>query len=350
MAELRIEGVHKHFGDTRAISGVDLSVGDGEFCVLVGPSGCGKSTLLRLIAGLEEISQGHVWIGSRDVNDLAPKERDIAMVFGNSALYPHMKVFANMAFGLGLAGADRAEIDARVGDAARVLDLSQLLERLPRQLSGGHRQQVAIGRAIVRKPQVFLFDDPLSSLDAKLRARMRVEIRELHRRLKTTSIYVTSDQAEAMTMADRIVVMHGGIVEQTGSPRDLYDRPANTFVAGYIGSPAMNQLRARVGIDGASVDIAEATIPVPDWHAPPGTEAVLGVRPEHLALGDDGIRVQVSLVEAIGADTLVSCESAAGPLVARLRERRALRPGDRITLAPRPRAMHVFDADSGKRI
>ncbi len=350
MSEVHIEGVHKHFGDKHVIRGIDLSIGDGEFCVLVGPSGSGKSTLLRLIAGLEEISQGRVTIGSRVVNDLAPEKRDIAMVSENYSLYPHKTVYGNMAFGLELARADRAEIDRRVRDAARTLDLSQLLESLPRQLSAGERQRVAIGRAIVRKPRLFLFDEPLSKLDASSRARMRAGIRELHQQSKATSIYVTQDQVEAMTMADRVVVMRDGIVAQSGAPLELYDKPANAFVAGFFGSPAMNRLAARVGIDGASVDVAGATLPVPDWHAPPGTEVVFGVRPEHLRLGDDGLEVEVSTVEPIGADTVVSCKSAAGPVVAMFRERHQFRPGQRITLVPIARALHVFDAGSGKRI
>ena len=255
MAAVAIRGVHKHFGETKVIKGVDVAIADGEFCVLVGPSGCGKSTLLRMVAGLEEISSGTIEIGGKVVNDVPPKERDIAMVFQNYALYPHMKVYDNMAFSLKLAKAERAEIDRRVQEAARILGLSQLLDRYPRQLSGGQRQRVAMGRAIVRDPQVFLFDEPLSNLDAKLRVQMRTEIKELHQRLRTTSVYVTHDQIEAMTMADKIVVMHDGIVEQMGSPLELYDRPANTFVAGFIGSPAMNMLKGAVSAGGASIDL-----------------------------------------------------------------------------------------------
>ena len=247
MARVTIRSVQKHFGSTHVIRGVDIAIADGEFCVLVGPSGCGKSTLLRMIAGLEEISEGEIAIGDTVVNRVPPKERDIAMVFQNYALYPHMTVRDNMSFALMLAKQPKAEVEARVKKAADILGLTAYLDRYPRQLSGGQRQRVAMGRAIVRDPQVFLFDEPLSNLDAKLRVQMRTEIKELHQRLKTTSIYVTHDQIEAMTMADKIVVMKDGVVEQTGDPLTLYDRPANTFVAGFIGSPAMNMLPGVVG-------------------------------------------------------------------------------------------------------
>src|SRR3982750_3359772 len=243
MASVAIRGVRKSFGTATVIHGVDVDIQDGEFVVLVGPSGCGKSTLLRMIAGLENITAGEIRIGDRVVNNLPPKERDVAMVFQNYALYPHMTVAANMGFSMRLRGAPKSEIDARVKRAAEILGLSPYLERFPRQLSGGQRQRVAMGRAIVRDPQVFLFDEPLSNLDAKLRVQMRTEIKELHQRLKTTTIYVTHDQIEAMTMADKIVVMHDGLVEQIGAPLELYDRPSNVFVAGFIGSPAMNFLK-----------------------------------------------------------------------------------------------------------
>src|SRR3569623_1216042 len=249
MAPVAIRDVHKAFGSTHVIHGVDISIGDGEFVVLVGPSGCGKSTLLRMIAGLENITSGEIRIGDRVVNNLPPKARDVAMVFQNYALYPHMTVAANMAFSMKLRGAPQDETDARVKRAAEILGLSKLLERFPRQLSGGQRQRVAMGRASVRDPQVFLFDEPLSNLDAKLRVQMRTEIKELHQRLKTTSIYVTHDQIEAMTMADRIVVMRDGLVEQSGNPLALYDTPVNTFVAGFIGSPAMNLVPGVARID-----------------------------------------------------------------------------------------------------
>src|SRR6187549_3432828 len=251
MASVAIRGITKAFGATQVIHGVDVTIGDGEFVVLVGPSGCGKSTLLRMVAGLENITSGEIRIGDRVVNNLPPKERDVAMVFQNYALYPHMTVAANMGFSLQLRGAPKAEIEQRVARAAAILGLQPYLERYPRQLSGGQRQRVAMGRAIVRDPQVFLFDEPLSNLDAKLRVQMRTEIKELHQRLKTTTVYVTHDQIEAMTLADRIVVMHDGVVEQIGAPLELYDRPHNLFVAGFIGSPAMNFLNGTIRANGA---------------------------------------------------------------------------------------------------
>src|SRR3954464_11541001 len=257
MASVEIRGVRKAFGATAVIHGVDVDIEDGEFVILVGPSGCGKSTLLRMIAGLENITGGEIRIGGRVVNDVPPKERDIAMVFQNYALYPHMTVFDNMGFSLKLRGAPKAEIKSRVERAANILGLKALLDRYPRQLSGGQRQRVAMGRAIVRDPQVFLFDEPLSNLDAKLRVAMRTEIKELHQRLETTTVYVTHDQIEAMTMADKIVVMHDGIVEQIGAPLELYDRPVNLFVAGFIGSPAMNFVDATLRrADGSAVAVA----------------------------------------------------------------------------------------------
>src|SRR6478736_1359588 len=266
MAAVLIRNVHKYFGGTHVIRGVDIDIADGEFAVLVGPSGCGKSTLLRMIAGLEEIGSGEIAIGGRVVNDMQPKERDIAMVFQNYALYPHMTVRDNMAFSMLLAKRPRAEIDARLEKAASILGLSELLDRFPRQLSGGQRQRVAMGRCIVRDPQVFLFDEPLSNLDAKLRVAMRTELKELHQRLKTTSIYVTHDQIEAMTMADQIVVMRDGVVEQRGKPLELYDHPANLFVAGFIGSPAMNFLKGKIRREarGARIELeGGGEIPVP---------------------------------------------------------------------------------------
>src|SRR5438552_4996083 len=285
MASVGIRDVKKAFGPTQVIHGVDITIGDGEFVVLVGPSGCGKSTLLRMIAGLENITAGEIRIGERIVNNVPPKERDIAMVFPDYALYPHMTVSANMGFSLKLRGAPKTEIDARVKRAAEILGLQPLLERYPRQLSGGQRQRVAMGRAIVRDPQVFLFDEPLSNLDAKLRVQMRTEIKELHQRLKTTSIYVTHDQIEAMTMADKIVVMRDGVVEQIGDPLSLYDNPNNIFVAGFIGSPAMNMIpgTARVNGDGACIDFGDgATLPLPlGTDAADGQGVLYGARPEH---------------------------------------------------------------------
>src|SRR5436853_235748 len=289
MASVAIRDVRKAFGATEVIHGVDVNIGDGEFVVLVGPSGCGKSTLLRMIAGLENITSGEIRIGERVVNRVPPKARDIAMVFQNYALYPHMTVAANMGFSLMLRGAPKKEIEQRVNWAADILGLRALLGRYPRQLSGGQRQRVAMGRAIVRDPQVFLFDEPLSNLDAKLRVAMRTEIKELHQRLKTTTVYVTHDQIEAMTMADKIVVMHDGIVEQIGTPLELYDRPDNQFVAGFIGSPAMNFLHGKVKLNGAAsfegpngVSIALTTAPA----ASQGLPVVLGFRPVHILLTD----------------------------------------------------------------
>ncbi len=354
MAAVEIRGVKKSFGSTEVIHGVDIEIGDGEFVVLVGPSGCGKSTLLRMIAGLEEISEGEIAIGGRVVNHVPPKERDIAMVFQNYALYPHMKVFDNMAFSMRLAKADARTIRQRVGQAAQILGLQDLLERYPRQLSGGQRQRVAMGRAIVRNPRVFLFDEPLSNLDAKLRVAMRAEIRELHQRLRTTSVYVTHDQIEAMTMADKIVVMHDGRVEQIGAPLTLYDAPANLFVAGFIGSPAMNFLRGVLRRqDGkAWVELADGgRVPAPPTQAADGAQVVYGVRPEHLVLAADGADLsgEIAVVEPTGADTQVLVRMARTELVAVFRERHALHPGDRIHLRPELPKTHLFHAASGMR-
>src|ERR1700676_3259982 len=286
MASVAIRDVRKAFGAVQVIHGVDIAIDDGEFVVLVGPSGCGKSTLLRMIAGLENITGGEIRIGERVVNNVPPKERDIAMVFQNYALYPHMTVADNMSFSMRLRGAPKAEIDQRVKRAAEILGLSPLLERFPRQLSGGQRQRVAMGRAIVRDPQVFLFDEPLSNLDAKLRVQMRTEIKELHQRLRTTTVYVTHDQIEAMTMADKIVVMQDGVVEQAGLPLDLYDHPDNKFVAGFIGSPAMNFLYGELSMNGGQpwVETANgAKLPITTAPAASdGTPVIYGIRPEHL--------------------------------------------------------------------
>jgi multiple sugar transport system ATP-binding protein len=347
MARVAIRGVAKRFGATTVIHGVDVDIADGEFAVLVGPSGCGKTTLLRMIAGLEEISGGEIAIGERVVNRVAPKERDIAMVFQNYALYPHMTVRDNMAFSLLLAKRPRAEIDARVGKAAAILGLAELLDRYPRQLSGGQRQRVAMGRAIVRDPQVFLFDEPLSNLDAKLRVQMRTEIKELHQRLKTTSVYVTHDQIEAMTMADKIVVMNAGRVEQIGSPLDLYDNPVNLFVAGFIGSPAMNFLRGR--LNGRSVVLAEGIeVPTPLVALEQGREVIVGFRPEHLAVGDRGVPAEVVVVEPTGADTQICCKLAGKEVTAVVRERYAFRPGDIVRFTPQ--LTFLFDPASGARL
>ena len=351
MAGVNIRAVHKHFGSTHVIRGVDIAIADGEFCVLVGPSGCGKSTLLRMIAGLEEISEGEIAIGGKVVNRVPPKERDIAMVFQNYALYPHMTVRDNMCFALALAKMPKAEIAQRVDRAAAILGLAPYLDRYPRQLSGGQRQRVAMGRAIVRDPQVFLFDEPLSNLDAKLRVQMRTEIKELHQRLKTTSIYVTHDQIEAMTMADRIVVMRDGVVEQSGDPLTLYDRPANTFVAGFIGSPAMNMLPGIMrGTDRVAFGDSTALPLPPGTACAEGREVLYGIRPEHCSLGVVGLPVEVVVVEPTGADTQLYCRFDGRDVTATIRDRADCRPGDRIHLAPDPARAHVFDAASGKRL
>jgi multiple sugar transport system ATP-binding protein len=348
MASVSLRGVHKSFGSTAVVHGVELDIADGEFCVLVGPSGCGKSTLLRMIAGLEEISGGEIAIGGRVVNNVAPKERDIAMVFQNYALYPHMTVLDNMAFSLKLAGVAKEQLQQRVNEAAGILGLADYLGRYPRQLSGGQRQRVAMGRAIVRKPQVFLFDEPLSNLDAKLRVQMRTEIKELHQRLKTTSVYVTHDQIEAMTMADKIVVMNAGRVEQIGSPLDCYDNPANLFVAGFIGSPAMNFIPGKVK-DG-TVAIGEGVaVPLPgNLKMKAGSEIILGVRPEHLSVAAEGLPAKVVVVEPTGADTQIFCKLAGSDINAVVRERHEFHPGEMIRLAPQ--LTFLFDPASGARL
>jgi multiple sugar transport system ATP-binding protein len=356
MASVHIRNVHKHFGGTHVIRGVTIDIADGEFAVLVGPSGCGKSTLLRMIAGLEEISGGEIQIGGKVVNDMPPKERDIAMVFQNYALYPHMKVRDNMAFSMLLAKRPRREIDERLAKAASILGLTELLDRYPRQLSGGQRQRVAMGRAIVRDPQVFLFDEPLSNLDAKLRVAMRTELKELHQRLGTTSIYVTHDQIEAMTMADQIVVMRDGVVEQRGKPLELYDRPANLFVAGFIGSPAMNFLPGtlRRANGAARVELANSvSMPAPnDASGTDGQPVIYGARPEHLSLasGADGLTASVVVVEPTGADTQVFAKFGDSEMAAVFRERHDFRPGETIRLAPDPERIHLFDAQSGRSL
>jgi multiple sugar transport system ATP-binding protein len=355
MAAVNIAGVHKWFGSTHVIRGVDIGITDGEFCVLVGPSGCGKSTLLRMIAGLEEIGDGEIVIGGKVVNRVPPKERDIAMVFQNYALYPHMTVRDNMSFALRLAGRARPDIEARVARAAEILGLRTLLDRYPRQLSGGQRQRVAMGRAIVRDPQVFLFDEPLSNLDAKLRVQMRTEIKELHQRLRTTSIYVTHDQIEAMTMADRIVVMRDGVVEQMGSPLDLYDRPVNTFVAGFIGSPAMNMVPGTARVNGGepSVEFANGiALPLPrDARATDGQSVLYGMRPEHCMVADgQGLPAEVVVVEPTGADTQLFCKFNGQEITSVVHDRVSCRPGDRIGLVPDPARAHLFDAGSGSRL
>ncbi|MEP9368398.1 sn-glycerol-3-phosphate ABC transporter ATP-binding protein UgpC [Xanthobacter sp. VNH20] len=348
MASVEVRDVKKRFGAAAIIDGVSIDITDGEFVVLVGPSGCGKSTLLRMIAGLESISGGEIRIAERVVNDVPPKQRDIAMVFQNYALYPHMTVRANMGFSLDLQRAPKAKIEERVNRAAQILGLSHLLDRFPRQLSGGQRQRVAMGRAIVRDPQLFLFDEPLSNLDAKLRVTMRAEIKELHQKLGTTMIYVTHDQIEAMTMADKIVVMREGVVEQIGAPLDLYDTPANQFVAGFIGSPAMNFLEGT--ITPAGFALGEGIVLPLQTRAVKTGPAVYGVRPEHLRLDPAGVPVEVVVVEPTGAETHVVARVAGQDINCVLRERLAIAPGDRLTVAPDAGIEHLFDAVTGARL
>ena len=359
MASVTIQAVKKRFGTHDILHGVDISIADGSFTVLVGPSGCGKSTLLRMIAGLEEITDGEIRIGDKRVNDLPPKQRDIAMVFQNYALYPHMTVRENMAFSLMLAKEGQATIDSKVGRAAEILALGALLDRYPRQLSGGQRQRVAMGRAIVRDPQVFLFDEPLSNLDAKLRVAMRSEIKELHQRLKTTSIYVTHDQIEAMTMGDKIVVMRDGRIEQTGSPLDLYDHPANQFVAGFIGSPSMNFLPGtlRRSGDALRIELSDGTqLDAPQQVAGvDGQPIIFGTRPEHLTLvassaAHGAIPSRVVVMEPSGMDTFVACRHEGVDLAAIFRERHDFEPGSTIHLQPDMNCAHLFNADTGQRL
>ena len=351
MATVSFRDVRKSFGSTPILHGVSIEIADGEFTVLVGPSGCGKSTLLRMLAGLEEIDAGEIAIGGRVVNKVPPKQRDIAMVFQNYALYPHMTVRDNMAFSLKLSRAPKAAMDERVGRAAEILGLAQLLDRYPRQLSGGQRQRVAMGRAIVRDPQVFLFDEPLSNLDAKLRVQTRAELKDLHQRLRTTTIYVTHDQIEAMTMADKIVVMNGGRVEQVGTPLDVYDHPANQFVAGFIGSPAMNFLPGLVEPGGFRAEGGSL------WPLPPGANAngqpaVYGVRPEHLQLaaGDAGVPLTVQVVEPTGSEPQVHGRLGGLPVLGAFRERVAAEPGHAIAVTADPALVHLFDKATGARL
>ena len=353
MASVDIRGVRKAYGAVQVVHGVDIKIADGEFVILVGPSGCGKSTLLRMIAGLENITGGEIAIGDRVVNNVPPKERDIAMVFQNYALYPHMTVADNMAFSMKLRNAPKVEINARVQKAASILGLEKLLDRYPRQLSGGQRQRVAMGRAIVRDPQVFLFDEPLSNLDAKLRVQMRTEIKELHQRVKTTTVYVTHDQIEAMTMADKIVVMHDGIIEQMGAPLDLYDRPDNLFVAGFIGSPAMNFVQASVSVDGSGHVISKQgdALPVAQFgKAKPGQSVVYGIRPEHIQLSDQGLLSDVVVAEPTGSETQVVVRLNGQDMVCVFRERITAKPGEKIRILPDPTLVHLFDATSGNRL
>ncbi len=353
MASVTISDVRKAYGPVEVLHGVSIDIADGEFVILVGPSGCGKSTLLRMVAGLEEITAGKVRIGTRVVNNLPAKERDIAMVFQNYALYPHMTVRQNMEFGLKLRKAPRTEIDAKVNRASGILGLNALLERLPRELSGGQRQRVAMGRAIVRDPQVFLFDEPLSNLDAKLRVHMRTEIKALHQRLGSTIVYVTHDQVEAMTMADKIVVMHDGIIEQQGAPLELYDRPANLFVAQFIGSPSMNVISGHFTTDGSATVTTPSGLRIPIPAVPPGRagQAIsLGIRPEHIRLDPAGIPATIVVIEPTGAETQLTMDVQGSEMIAVLHSRLDARPGDVIGIAADPALLHLFEAKGGARI
>ena len=354
MAEVTIRQLRKSFGSVEVIRGVDIDIPDGEFVVLVGPSGCGKSTLLRMIAGLEDVTGGTIRIGERVVNNLPPAERDIAMVFQNYALYPHKTVAANLAFSLKVRKTDRAIVKERVDKAAETLGLTPYLHRYPRQLSGGQRQRVAMGRAIVRNPQVFLFDEPLSNLDAKLRIQMRTEIKELYQRLGTTTVFVTHDQIEAMTMADKIVVMEDGLVEQVGTPLELFDEPKNVFVATFIGSPAMNLIHGTLHREGAAcVEANGHRFPVgADCAGEEGQPVVYGVRPEHLDISEeeDGFPARVSVVEPTGSETLVFLRFGETEVVALFRDRYFFKPGETVHLRPRGDQTHLFDAATGVRL
>jgi multiple sugar transport system ATP-binding protein len=359
MAPVHIRHLNKKFDEVHAVNDVNLEIRDQEFVVLVGPSGCGKTTTLRMVAGLESVTSGDILIGDRLVNDLAPMDRDIAMVFQNYALYPHMSVYDNMAFGLKMRKFDRTEIAKRVQEAAAILGIEGLLKRKPRQLSGGQRQRVALGRAIVRHPQVFLFDEPLSNLDAKLRVQMRVEIKKLHDRLGTTAIYVTHDQVEAMTLGDRVVVMKDGFVQQVGEPLELYNTPANRFVAGFIGSPAMNFATVKVSEGNGALWASNEgmRIKVPAEIAPrlgryAGKECVLGVRPEDLRIAtaadppDLNIEAEVEVIEQLGSEVLLDMAVGSGMMVAAVEPTVRAKVRDRLRLAVNPERLHFFDSAS----
>ncbi len=356
MANITLEGIKKSYGKTEVIHGIDWEIEDGDFVVIVGPSGCGKSTLLRMIAGLESITDGKISIGDTVVNDLEPSQRNIAMVFQNYALYPHMTVYKNMAYGLKLKKLPKDEIEARVQKAARILELEDYLDRLPRALSGGQRQRVAMGRAIVREPAVFLFDEPLSNLDAKLRVQMRLEIKNLQQELGITSVYVTHDQVEAMTLGDQLAVLNGGYVEQLGTPIEIYERPASTFVAGFIGSPSMNLIDGEMDGEGKGILLpGGSSIPLGEARpALAGLPVTLGIRPEHFSLngGDFTVPLKVNVVEQLGADTLVHGHlgESAAPLVLRLEGVQSLNAGGIVQVGIPQNALHVFDRASGKRV
>jgi multiple sugar transport system ATP-binding protein len=356
MATVEFKKLVKRYGALDVVHGIDLLIADGEFIVLVGPSGCGKSTTLRMLAGLEDISGGEILIGGRTVNEVAPRDRDIAMVFQDYALYPHMSVYDNMAFSLKYRKMPRKEIDARVRDAAEVLGLSAYLDRRPKQLSGGQRQRVAMGRAIVRKPKVFLFDEPLSNLDAKLRGTMRVEMKKLHQRLGVTTVFVTHDQIEAMTLADRVVVMNGGRIEQIGTPDEVYHRPATLFVAGFIGAPTINLLPARFEAPDRLRLGEGAVVPMPKA-VDAAVDIVLGIRPEDVEIGSGppppgwaDVPAVVEVVEPLGADTLVFTTASGGPITARVRPEVRPAPGAKVALRLNLDRAHLFDAGTGRAI
>ena len=354
MAQVEFKQVKKSYGNVDVIHGVDLTIADGEFVVIVGPSGCGKSTLLRMVAGLEPITDGEIWIDGKVVNNLEPKDRDIAMVFQNYALYPHMNVRENMSYGLKIRKMPADEISARISKAAEILELAHLLDRKPKQLSGGQRQRVAMGRAIVRNPKVFLFDEPLSNLDAKLRVDMRLEIQKLHHELKVTSLYVTHDQIEAMTLSDRMLVMNSGIIEQVGTPKEVYERPASLFVANFIGTPAMNQLwgtRAGQSLktdQGDMFHVGEFPSTIAN-----GERVALGVRPEHLQVvptAQARFSIAVQMIEWVGADAYAYGQFANYRIICRLDNATSVRVGERLPLSFDPMRVHWFNAETGKRI
>jgi multiple sugar transport system ATP-binding protein len=348
MSAVELKGIQKAFGDNPIVRGVDLEVGSGEFMVLVGPSGCGKTTLLRLVAGLEQADRGDIVIGGRRVNDAPPRERDVGMVFQSYALYPHMTVRENLAFALVLRKTPPAEIEQRVGETAAMLELSSLLDRRPKQLSGGQRQRVAMGRAIVRRPQVFLFDEPLSNLDAALRVQMRGELARLHQKLKSTMIYVTHDQVEAMTLATRLAVFNQGVLQQVGAPLDLYRRPANKFVAGFLGSPSMNFIRGQV--QGARIAGNGFSIAAPAG-AIAGGEVIAGFRPQSAALSDNGdLRGEIEAVERLGSDGFAYVKTPAGTVVARFEGAPSLTVGEQAAVAVQGDAIHLFDAGSERAL
>ena len=358
MADVSLRDIYKSFGKNEVIHGISCDIHDGEFIVILGPSGCGKSTVLRMIAGLEVITKGDIAIDGKVVNQLEPADRDIAMVFQNYALYPHMTVFKNMAYGLKIRRMPKAEIETRVQRAAEILELTEFLTRKPRQLSGGQRQRVAMGRCIVREPKVFLFDEPLSNLDAKLRVQMRLELRNLHESLGITSVYVTHDQVEAMTLGDRLIIMDDGYVEQIGSPLEVYEKPATHFVAGFIGSPAMNFLDVQINADGKSIEMpGEVRIPIDGGRLPDytGKGLTLGIRPEHFELTEkqDGVmHLNVDHVELLGADTLVHGHvgEEKTSLTVRMTDIYHFAKGTKLSLTVSPQKMHLFDKNTGKRI